>query len=382
MANKTPIKPYYYANGEKRFMFKIYIGVDPLTGKERSTTRRGFKKQSEAKLTYDRMKYEISTGKFKKQHNKTFKDIYDLWIVDYKESVESSTFDKTVGIFKNHILPAMGDYRIEKINYAICQKHYNEWAKKLARVNMVKSYASKVMDHAIKLEYIETNPFNKVENTKKAKQQKNAIYYTREQLIEFLNAAKSFGKVKYHTFFRLLAYTGMRKGEAFALLWEDIDFNKNTININKAIGYSKKKGLYVKSTKTGDTRIISVDQQTMDILKTWQEKQMEQLQILGFDNINQATQLVFSNNENKHIQPSKTWQWVKDIRTKYNLEHITTHGFRHTHATLLEEAGASLKGIQQRLGHTGKDSTTGTYIHATEKVKSKTLKKFVKYMKY
>lgn len=381
MTKTSPIKPYELKNGETRYMFKIYIGVNPLTGKERSTTRRGFKKKNEAKLAYNRMKFEISNGKYKKQQFKTYQDIYNQWIVHYKKSVEETTFDKTYGIFRNHILPAMGNYRIDKINYELCQQHVDEWAEKLTRFKMVKSYASKVIDYAIKLEYIESNPFEKVEFSKKRVKRKSNNYYLREQLVNFLNAAKNEGKMKYYTFFRLLGYTGMRKSEALALTWKDVDFNNNTINIDKALGYSKESGLYVKPTKDGETRIIIIDQQTMDILKIWFEKQSEQLQMLGFA-IEQSKQLLFSNKDNKHIQPSKTWGWVKDIKEKYNLKHITTHGFRHTHATILTEAGASLVGIKQRLGHSGNDTTIDTYIHVTEKIKNETLEKFVEYMSY
>lgn len=329
MTKTSPIKPYKLKNGETRYMFKIYIGVDPLTGKERSTTRRSFKKKSEAILAYNRMKFEISYGKYKKQQFKTYQDIY--------------------------------------------------WAEKLTRYKMVKSYASKVIDYAIKLEYIETNPFEKVEFSKKRVKRKSNNYYLREQLINFLNAAKNEGNIKYYTFFQLLGYTGMRKSETLALTWKDIDFNDNTINIDKALGYSKESGLYVKPTKDGETRIIKLDQQTIDILKTWLEKQSEQLQMLGFE-IKQSKQLLFSNKDNKHIQPAKTWGWVNNIKVKYNLKHITTHGFRHTHATILTEAGASLVGIKQRLGHSGNDTTIDTYIHVTEKIKNETLEKFVEYM--
>ncbi|CAM5198600.1 Integrase-like protein OS=Ureibacillus acetophenoni OX=614649 GN=SAMN05877842_10534 PE=4 SV=1 [Ureibacillus acetophenoni] len=381
MSKITAIKPYQLKNGETRYMFKIYMGVDPLTGKERSTTRRGFKKQKEAELAYNRLKFESSNGKYRKQQYKTYRDIYDQWIVHYKKTVEESTFDKTSGIFKNHILPAMGDYRIDKINYALCQQHVDEWVEKLIRFNMVKSYASKVIDYAIKLDYIQTNPFILVETPKKKVKRKQENYYVREQLIDFLNAAKSEGNMKHHTFFRLLGFTGMRKSEALALTWKDIDFIHNTININKALGYSKDTGLYVKSTKTGETRIIKIDQVTIDILKIWREKQFTELQILGFD-IKQSKQLVFSNTKNKHIYPTKTWNWVNDLRMKYDLEYISTHGFRHTHATLLTEAGASLVGTQQRLGHSGNDTTTATYIHVTEKIKTETLEKFVEYMNY
>lgn len=381
MSKKTPIKPYKLKNGDTRYMFRISLGTDPLTGKQRNTTRRSFKTKKEAQLKYDRLKYEFRNGTLKKQQFKTYQDVYEEWISDYKGKVEKSTFDKTTGLFKNHILPAMGAYRIEKINYQLCKKHVNEWMEKLVRFNMVKFYASKVMDEAIKLNLIETNPFKLVETPNKSMKSKIEVYFTREQLIDFLNCTENESDFKKYTFFRLLGFAGIRKSEAFALTWDDINFDDNSININKALGYSKDIGLYVKSTKTGETRIIKMDPKTMDTLKNWQEKQFKQLKLLSFD-IKKPKQLVFQNAENKHLQPSQTWDWLNKIRSKYNLKYMTTHGLRHTHATLLAEAGASLPSIQQRLGHSGKDTTTKTYIHVTEKMKMDTLGKFIQYMDY
>ncbi|WP_342503475.1 hypothetical protein [Lysinibacillus sp. FSL L8-0126] len=60
--------------------------------------------------------------------------MYDLWIIHYEKIVEESTFIKTLGYLINHILPSLGNYRIEKISIAICQKHYDEWASKLKKL--------------------------------------------------------------------------------------------------------------------------------------------------------------------------------------------------------------------------------------------------------
>ncbi|WP_102694169.1 site-specific integrase [Rummeliibacillus pycnus] len=65
----------------------------------------------------------------------------------------------------------------------------------------------------------------------------------------------------------------MRKGEAFALTWNDISFTDNKIHINKAISRGKNNQLYLKSTRTGIARTIAMDSRTIAILKEWQKKQ-------------------------------------------------------------------------------------------------------------
>ncbi|MGG0655547.1 tyrosine-type recombinase/integrase [Rummeliibacillus pycnus] len=381
----STIESYILNNGQKRYMFQIYIGVDPLTGKQKRTTRRGFKTIKEAELALARLKLEISKGTYQKQQPETYQDIYELWVKQYEKIVEESTFVKTTGIFKNHILPAMRSYRIEKITVDVCQRHVDEWADKLKKFRMVKSYAAKVLEFAIKHGYIQTNPFTLVDmpTALKKKQasteEKKENFYTREQLIEFLSCFEKENNVKAYTLFRLLAFSGMRKGEVLALTWNDLDFKTNEIRINKAISRGKDNKLYVKSTKTGIARTIKMDERTMLILKDWRKKQKQDYLMLGYNTM-KAGQLVFSNECNEYLQPTKTRKWLLHVQKKYSLETITTHGLRHTHCSLLFEAGAKIKDVQDRLGHSDVQTTMNIYAHVSEKAKEAAIQKFESYL--
>lgn len=373
------IKPYKLKTGETLYMFKIYLGVDPLTGKEVSTTRRKFKNKKEAQKKYDRLKNSFRDGTYKKKQTITYKEVYDEWTVSYKKTVKPSTYLKTIGLFKNHILPAIGSLRIDKITFSICEHHAFNWMKQFAKYKTVISYASIVMTHAIKLGYLQTDPFKLVDTPKQKKSSKGNKYYSREELISFLEVIKNERKTKIHIFYRLLGYTGMRKSECLALHWDDINFENREIHVTKAISIDEDSKIHLGDTKNGDARIVKIDLKTADILKEWQQEQDKTLSILGQ---HAEKQLIFSNTKNQLIQPSYTWKWGRDIQDKNHLKHLSPHGFRHTHPTLLVEAGANLVGIQQRLGHSGRDTTTKTYIHHTDKIKDDTLKLFLEYMNY
>lgn len=383
---KSTIESYELKNGEKRYMFQLYIGVNSLTGIEQRTTRRGFKTQKEAQLALSRLRLEIDNGTFRKVVAETFQDMYDLWIVQYEKTVEESTFVKTIGIFKNHISPAMGAYKIEKIHVDVCQKHVDEWAAKLKNFRMVKAYAAKVLNFAIKRGFIQTNPFAHVDMP--ATTSKKAIvadeddaenFYTREQLIKFLSCLEQESNYKAYALFRLLAFSGMRKGEALALTWNDLNFTTNQLRINKALSRGKDNKLYVKSTKTGVARTIKMDDKTMAVLKVWKKKQKQDYLILGFNTL-QPKQLVFSNEHNEYMQPTKTRKWILHLQNKYKLGTITTHGLRHTHCSLLFEAGASIKEVQDRLGHTDVQTTMNIYAHVTKEAKEEAILKFANYI--
>ncbi|MGN4127240.1 tyrosine-type recombinase/integrase [Lysinibacillus sphaericus] len=379
----TTIKSYSLQNGEKRYQFQLYVGVDPLTGKEQRTTRRGFKTKKEAALELARLNLEIDKGTFRKRTAETFNDVYELWIEQYKNTVEASTFVKTTGIFKNHILPGVGAYKIDKVNVQTCQKHVNEWFKKLQKYRAVKSYASKVFDYAVTLGVINDNPMKRVTMPKSMEtpNEDEAInYYTKEQLVHFLKCLEGENNYKAYALFRLLAFSGMRKGEALALQWNDLNFKVGEIRINKALARGEDNQLYVKTTKTkGSIRTIKMDKVTMDILEDWKKRQKQDYLKLGINTL-QPKQLVFSNEHNEYLQPTKTRKWIVQVQDKYNLVKITTHGLRHTHCSLLFEAGASIKEVQDRLGHGDVQTTMNIYTHVTEKAKETAAEKFAKYL--
>lgn len=387
MAKKssTPIESYTLKNGDTRYRFQIYVGVDPLTGNEKRTTRSGFKTMKDAKSALYEIKHEISQGTFRKIQAKTYQDMYELWIKQYEKTVEESTFVKTEGYFKNHILPAMSLYKVDKITVDACQKHVDEWADKLKKYRVIKSYAAKVLDFAIKRGYLQTNPFALVDMPKPKQapleltKDVEENFYTREQLKEFLHYLKEENNPKVYTFFRLLAYSGMRKGEALALQWKDINFTKSEIRINKALSRGKDSKLYLKTTKTGTTRTISMDKETIETLALWRKQQRKEYLTLGYNTLNKE-QLVFSNERNEFVQPTKTRKCLVRVQEKYNLKRIKTHGLRHTHCSLLFESGAKPKVVQDRLGHSDIKTTMNIYTHLTPEAKSEAMQKFDNHM--
>jgi len=380
----TSIKTYK-KDGKVFYMFQIYIGTDQLTGKRIKTSRRGFTTKKEAQLASARLQIEIDNGEFRKKSVNTFIDIYNLWIEQYKNTVQESTFVKTKGIFKNHILPSLGEYKIDKINVQLCQKHVNEWFSKLKKFRTLKSYTSKIFEYAITLGIIIDNPLKRVTMPKNIVQpvETEVInYYTKEQLIQFLKCLEIEKNFKAYALFRLLAFSGMRKGEALALTWDDLNFKEGEIRINKALSRGEENRLYVKTTKTKSSiRAIKLDKVTMDILKVWQKQQKEDFLVLGYNTL-QPKQLVFSNERNEYLQPTKTRKWMLQVQKKYDLVKITTHGLRHTHCSLLFEAGVSIKEVQDRLGHSDIQTTLNIYTHVTEKAKEVVAEKFAKYMDY
>lgn len=126
-------------------------------------------------------------------------------------------------------------------------------------------------------------------------------------------------------------------------------------------------------------RTIALDNGTISVLKNWRKIQRAEALKLGYNTMNK-NQLIFTNIDNSFLSPAKPRKWLIAAQDKYNLKTITVHGFRHTHCSLLFEAGAAIPEVQERLGHTDVKTTLNIYTHVTKKTKKETAVKFAKYV--
>ena len=378
------IKEYTTPKGEKRYKFLIYVGKDETTGHTIQIKKQGFKSKDEALEAYLNYKLKIVKGEYEPLNKKklTFKQLFESWDKVYKPTVKESTYAVTMRYFNNHILSALGNIYIEKITVAECQKAVNEWFEEAPHTfDRFIHYASKVFKYGIDMELLTSNPMEKVIKPKlKERPQQYQEFYDKDELNKFLSCAKKCN-FRYFVYFRLLAYTGMRKGESLALKWSDIDFETNTISITRNVTTGLNNRPYISNVKTANSvRRIPVDSETMNYLKEWRYCQQKDMLKKGF-NFLDADNYIFPTINNGITSLSKPRQWNKSICDKFGLRRIKIHGFRHTHASLCYSAGLNAKEIQKRLGHADSKTTMNVYTHVMKNDEKKAVKKFADFMK-
>ncbi len=385
------VKPYQNKKGETLYSFQIYVGINPVTGKKLKTRRRGLKTKEKADAELKRLELSIENGEYEsgKTTSKKFSEIYDLWYEQYKETVKESTLIQTDISFKYHITPVFKDIYVDKVTVQFCQKAVNKWAKEAPkRFSRHKNYCAKVFDYAISLGIMQDNPMRKIINPSPKKEIETKVenkinFYSKKELQLFLDCSKDSYTYRDYTFFRLLAYSGVRKSEALALTWNDISNVKKQIRVNKTVAIGINKRLLVQYPKTKNSdRIVTMDQDTLDVLSKWRTIQKEKMEKLGYQTL-KPNQLVFSNNKNGLIQPSTPSRWMRTIYRDHSeiKKHISVHGFRHTHASLLFESGADIKDVQERLGHADISTTMNIYTHVTDSKRDSSAERFAKFMK-
>lgn len=379
------IKQYQKKNGEKAWYFKTYLGIDPLTGKKRYTTKRGFKTQKEAKIALSRLELELQKTGMPTSTNTTFKEAAELWLENYKKTVKESSYSRTKIIFNKHIYPKFGNIKLSKINTAYCQKVVNDWSEKgtSKQYPLFINYMNKVFKYAINIGLTSDNPtLNLIIPKPQIKTEKKLKLYTKEQLELFLNEVSQeqnpYFKNRDYTLFRLLAFSGCRIGEILALTWDNINFKTHEMAIKKTVARSDK--YYISETpKTKKSnRIIYLDEKTIKQLKFWKLEQRKYLFQLGFTKAN----YLFTNDENSFTIDQAVAERYNVYRERAGLPYIGLHGFRHTHASMLYEAGADHKEVQERMGHANIKTTMDTYTHITNSKKEETTQKLTNYINF
>ncbi|OJG96449.1 site-specific recombinase, phage integrase family [Enterococcus termitis] len=225
---------------------------------------------------------------------------------------------------------------------------------------------------------------------KKSSEKKLKFYNTNElkQVMEHLKnkvdnkPTSSRLKQYYNEFdlamFRLLAFSGIRVGEALALSFSDFDFSSNTLEITKTMSDSKD-GHVISTPKTESSRrTIMLDEATMLIIKKWQLRQKE----YHFANKVKSNGMVFVGFDGSTMIRQDVYQRSKRLSEAVGLHTIGSHGYRHSHASMLFEAGASMKEAQERLGHSSIEMTMNVYTHVTNETKKKTVEKIVNYVNF
>ncbi|KAF1295091.1 integrase [Enterococcus sp. JM4C] len=387
------IKSYIKKDGTKAYLFQTYLGVDPVTGKEKRTTRRNFATKKDAQLALAKLVVETEKNGLHESSKKikTFKILYELWFEQHKKDIKPTTEQRIKIYFDNHILKKLGKMKLSKITPLYCQKILNEWADSLATYKQMRIYVSMVFKYGILIGAIDDNPMERTIVPKRkmtSNKEESDSYYTKEELQEFLSCLKQLNDNRSYTFFRVLAFVGLRKGEALALTWNDIDFENRLININKTLAELKNGKPIIQDTKTDSSnRVVQMDRKTCNILREYKNHIIKEKFALGIRDENFNNNVVFSNSvlyrENQYLYKAYPNHVMEKVKRHFpDMKIIKVHDFRKTNASLLFESGASIKDVSQRLGHKSTKITTDIYIKVTKAKQNETAEKFSEYMAF
>ena len=378
---------YIYKRGNK-WAYRAYAGKDPVTGKDKQVSKSGFLTKKDAQLAAALFERQFHSGEYIERSKITFEAICNDWLKHYLSQGAKESSHRARRIALTHIINEFGQVPIQKIMKKEYQDTIDNLANKFSTnyVSSIHTSANMVFEYAHENKLIKEVPSKGIKLPKKKKtvsdleQGEDIIgkFLEKEELEEFLTVAKNEGLEGDLLTFTMLAYTGMRIGEMIALKWSDIDFENYTLRIYKTYynpTNNKTKYQLLTPKTESSIRTITIDPILIDLLQLHRHEQDHTKEANGpfyHDN-----GFIFATNEGypktiKHISIR-----MQRLLKKTSIEkHVTPHSFRHTHTSLLIEAGVHIKEIQERLGHSDINTTMDIYAHMTKNIKKEASTKF------
>ncbi len=358
--------------------WSYYFDLGIVEGKRKRKEKGGFKTKKEAQeaLRIALNEYE-KCGSVIDESNISVSDYFDYW---YKEYVlincKYNTQEYYKRIIKNHIKPSLGIYKLKSLTPAILQEFINQkYLSGLSKSSIDNFYG--VLSGALKsavypYQFIKENPIQYVKLPKNNNSNSSNEDLKIISIEDFNKIINRFPvKSNFYIPLQIAFHTGMRGGEVTALQWSDIDLNNKTIKVNHTL-ISKGKGIFELGTpKTkSSNRTIVIGDTLINILKKHSLYQKENK--LKYSKYYADSNFICTKENGEHITTDSLKYLSKVINYELGIN-FNFHSLRHTHATMLLEAGANIKDIQERLGHSKLATTMDTYSHVTNKMKKDTV---------
>lgn len=368
--------------GEPRIKITVEKGYDEETGERlRFTKTTRMKSLSDRAIKKAITDFEIEIANKKKTEkvdNITFSKFVDKWLDNYvRIDLSVKTKDDYLYHLNDGILDKLGKFKLGKIKTFHIVECINKWKETSEHMALSKYVTLKsIFSKAVEWKIIKENPMEGLKPPKTNQKDKDLKFYDEHQLkrlFEVLEKVKEKQKMQ----IKLAALVGLRMGEIGGIRLECIDFNKNTIIIDKSLHYDTElKKLSLGPTKNKKKRIVNAPGKFMRELKGYVKKQRKlQAQMSGAwnpmkDDEGNPINFLFTRDDGYPQHPRSAGAAWSRIIKKYELPQITFHDLRHSYASFMLSRDANFKIIQEQLGHGDVNLTINTYSHLTESDKS------------
>ncbi|MDX5486319.1 site-specific integrase [Bacillus pumilus] len=376
MKNKTQQTTKYpgvYVDDKGNFFYQSEFGIDRITGKRirkkgrKDVNGKPFASAFEANKELTRLKREYHKVNSYSNYKMTYEQFMNsVYIPYYQTNVEESTFSVRKRILEK-IRDRFASIPLRSISVEEVQ-NFRTWlltSIENGGAGYSQSYASlvfgtfrKSLDKAVEMQYLEMNISKKVRAIPKGK----AIvsYWTKEDFEKVINQMYIEDFYEHLNFVMLWVYymTGIRVNEGTALWWNDVDLKNKRLRVHHMLIMKTRSEWKRNSyTKTEDgKRIIALDDDTINILTVWRNRQLE----IGLGNSND---FIFSYDGLPMIK-STIGRIIKRYSQFAGVTRIQAKGLRHSHASyLINEFNVSVLVLSQRMGHSSPEITLKHYAH-------------------
>ncbi len=373
------MKGHIRKRGKSSWTVYIYRGRDE-DGKDRydTFTIRGSKQDAEDERI--RQLGKLAEGSYVEPSRLTVGDFLRQWLRDCAEpKVTTKTFERYEEIVRLHLIPNLGQRRLQKLRSLHIQSYLAEALQRGRKDGREGGLSPQTIRHhhrvlhlalkqAVRWQLLTRNPADEVDPPRVPHREMNVL--TEEQLQVLLNLAKDS---ELYIPILIAATTGMRRGEVLALRWSDIDFERSTAVVQRSLS-STRGGSRIKETKSRrGRRTVALLQTCLAALRRHKADQGRNRLRLG--PLYQDLDLVCARLHGTHMDPAEVSSGFASIIRNSNLPKVRLHDLRHSHATHLLRQNVHPKIVSERLGHSTISITLDTYSHVVPGMQDEAVQK-------
>jgi integrase len=371
--------------GSGHWQLRAYVGVDPVTGRERQASRTFHGSQRAAAKALAAFVAEADKGRFD-ETTATVGQLLDKWLEQTKVTHRPRTFYENERKIEGRIRPVLGHARLDRLSAATLDAAYRQWLEEglsPSTVNKYHSILSAALRQAVKWGWIETAPTDR--SSPPSAGQKEMVVPTPAQLADLVKSAEVRDPVL-ATATALAALTGARRGELVALRWSDVDLSSGTVRFSRSLTVTE--GVTdIGPTKTRQVRNVALDEIGVEVLRqrwAYMQALAEEAESPLIDD-----PYVLSYNANgarpanpdvlthrfaalcrakespalKRLRKQKPKTTTNDLAPKDRWP-FRFHDLRHFSVITLIAAGVDVRTVAERHGHAQATTTLNRYAHA------------------
>ena len=292
------------------------------------------------------------------------------WLPAIEATVRPTTYRSYEQHVSFHIVPHIGSLQLEKVSGASLNALYAKLASQGKRdgkrglsprtVHHVHTCLHRAFRDAVRWGRLFRNPVDAADPPRVAGPGSREMKtWSAAQVRAFLEATKDD---RLYPLWRLLALTGMRRGEVLGVRWQDINLEAGRLAVRRSLIPLGGEVIVSEPKTARGRRSIALDVETVEVLKAQAAKQLQEQQQFGEGWTDSGYLCTKEDGEPYH--PEVASRYFRQAVRRAMLPMIRPHDLRHTHATLALQAGIHPKVVSERLGHANISITLDTYSHA------------------
>lgn len=352
---------------------KFYIVLNLYEGKKRQKKWistglpvKGNKRKAEQLLRETLREYEQAPKTVKS--DVLFSDYIRRWLVNVQRKVDPVTYQGYEVLAKRQVLPYFdaSGIKLQDVTTQVLQAYIDE--KRLkgrldgkgglspASVRRHKNILSQTLNEAVKDGLLPTNPCQFLELPKQEKYQSS--FYSAEQLQRLFDSIQN---EPLYPLIKITALYGLRRSEVLGLKWDSIDFASGRLTIRHTVSKVTKTVEKDKTKNAASFRSFPLTEEARSIFETAKANEAENQKLFG--KAYQKNDYVFKWDDGHPYSPDYISERFSNLLKNYGLPHIRFHELRHSCASLLLNAGFTLKDVQEWMGHADIKMTADIYGH-------------------